>query len=56
MGYGATGFNNHSLIPSSRIVAHSKINSLAFDLCLALITSASIVPRVSTVNLLNLAR
>jgi hypothetical protein len=51
MGYGATGFNNRSPIPSSHIVAHSKTNSLVIDLCLALVTSASIVPRGSTVNL-----
>jgi len=37
--------------PPSRIVAHSKTNSLVIDLCLALISSASIVPRGSTVNL-----
>jgi hypothetical protein len=56
MGYGATGFNNRSLVPSLRIVAHSKTNSFVFDLCLALIISASIVPRSLTLNLLNLAR
>jgi hypothetical protein len=56
-GYGAIGFNDRSLIPSSRIVAHS------MTICFVLLIPAprwsllaSFVPRDSAVNLVNLAR